>query len=72
MDTWDSSTWWGLIVLMWVLLALPLLTRQATDQLIEKKNPHVPLQSGRTKTNILSWLWITGLVAILLLWRVFR
>jgi len=71
MDTWDSSTWWGVIVLVWVLLALPLMSRQATDQLIEKKNPYVPNQRERTKTDKLSWLWIAGLVAILLLWKQF-
>lgn len=72
MDSWDSSTWWGLIVLVLVLLAVPLLTRQATDQLIEKKNPHLPHQSERAKTDRLSWLWIAALVVVLLLWRVFR
>jgi hypothetical protein len=72
MDTWDSSAWWGLIVLLFVLLAIPLLTRQATDQLIEKKHPYLPNQSERAKTDRMSWLWIVGLVVVLLLWSVFR
>jgi hypothetical protein len=71
MNTWDYSTWWGLAVLVWVLLAIPLLTRQATDQLMEKDNPLLPNQVKRTKIDKLSWIWIAGLVIILLLWKVF-
>jgi hypothetical protein len=71
MDTWDSSTWWGLIVFLLVLLAIPLLTRQATDQLLDEKNPHLPNGLERAKTDRLSWLWIVALGVVLLLWSLY-
>ena len=71
MDAWDSSVWLGAAVLVLVLLALPLLARQATDQLMETKSPQVPHRAERTKTDKLSWLWIAALVLVLLSWRAF-
>lgn len=71
MEEWDSATWWGAAVVVWILLALPLLARQATDDLVKRKNPNLPNQDEEATTGWLSWLWIGGLVLLLLLSRAF-
>lgn len=61
----DASTIWGIIFIVYILLALPLMSRQAT----ELDLPNLPgKESYERKTSIYSILWIAGLVVIVLAW----
>lgn len=68
METWTRDTWFGLVLLIWVLLALPLMSRQATDLSVEKHHPLIPNRRESAKTNKMTWIWIAGLVLMLLAW----
>ena len=72
MDAWTSDTWFGLVILIWVLLALPLMSRQATDLSMEERHPRIPNGRHSIKTNKLAWTWIGGLVLLLLGWGASR
>jgi len=70
METWTRDTWFGLILVIWVLLALPLLSRQATDLSVETHHPLIPNDRERAKTSKVTWIWIAGLVLMLLAWGI--
>lgn len=72
METWTRDTWFGLVVLIWVLLALPLLSRQATDWSVERHHPLMPNRREGAKTSKLTWIWIAGLVLLLVVWQLLR
>lgn len=72
METWTRDTWFGLALLIWVLLALPLMSRQATDLSVEKHHPLIPNVQESAKTNKMAWIWIAGLVLMLLAWGAWK
>lgn len=61
----DASTIWGIVFIVYILLALPLMSRQATEL-------DLPNLTGKEKyerkTSLYSFAWIAGLVVIVLAW----
>lgn len=63
----DKDAIWGVVFLVYILLALPLMTRQAT----ELDLPNLPgKEKYEKKTNTYAFAWIAGLIAIVLIWVV--
>ena len=48
------------------------MSRQATDLSVEKHHPLIPNHRERANTNKMGWIWIAGLVLILLAWGTSR
>lgn len=61
----NADTIWGLVFIVYIFLALPLMSRQAT----ELDLPNLPgKKKYEQKTNVYAILWIAGLVIIVLGW----